>query len=43
MRRAGYGRGYRYVHADPRAREEMECLPEALRGRRYWEEEENDE
>jgi putative ATPase len=38
MRRAGYGRGYRYVHADPRAREEMECLPEALRGRRYWEE-----
>jgi len=40
MRRAGYGRGYRYVHADPRAREEMECLPEALRGRRYWEEDE---
>jgi len=44
MKRAGYGKGYRYVHADPRAREEMQCLPESLRGRRYWEEEkENDE
>src|SRR5438105_5957780 len=40
MKAVGYGRGYRYVHADPRAREEMECLPEALRGRRYWEEDE---
>ncbi len=36
MKRSGYGRGYRYVHDDPRAREEMECLPERLRGRRYW-------
>ncbi|HEX3558425.1 MAG TPA: replication-associated recombination protein A [Pyrinomonadaceae bacterium] len=44
MKRAGYGRDYRYVHADPRARQEMECLPESLRGRRYWEEdEESDE
>jgi len=44
MKRVGYGKGYRYVHADPRAREEMQCLPESLRGRRYWEEEkENDE
>ncbi|MDQ3744091.1 MAG: replication-associated recombination protein A [Acidobacteriota bacterium] len=42
MKRSGYGRGYRYVHDDPRAREEMECLPERLRGRRYWEEEESD-
>src|SRR3954469_10992882 len=32
MRRAGYGRDYRYVHDDPNAREEMSCLPEALRG-----------
>lgn len=39
MKRAGYGSGYRYVHDDPRAREEMECLPESLRGRRYWREE----
>jgi putative ATPase len=43
MKRAGYGRGYRYAHDDPRAREEMECLPERLRGRRYWEGEENAE
>jgi putative ATPase len=43
MKRAGYGKGYRYVHSDPRALEEMSCLPERLLGRRYWEEEENDE
>ena len=40
MKRAGYGKGYRYVHNDPRAREEMSCLPESLRGRKYWEEDE---
>ena len=39
MKRSGYGKGYRYVHEDPGAREEMSCLPEALRGRKYWEEE----
>ncbi len=38
MRKAGYGEGYRYVHNDPKAREEMECLPEKLRGRKYFEE-----
>lgn len=38
MRRVGYGSGYRYVHTDARAREEMECLPEALRGRVYYDE-----
>src|ERR687886_652066 len=38
MKRAGYGKGYRYVHDDPRAREEMECLPERLKGKVYWEE-----
>ncbi|MDQ3653284.1 MAG: replication-associated recombination protein A [Acidobacteriota bacterium] len=37
MKRTGYGGGYRYVHDDPRAREEMECLPERLRGKTYWE------
>src|SRR5579885_985770 len=40
MKRAGYGKGYRYVHDDPRAREEMAALPERLRGRKYWEEDE---
>jgi len=39
MKRSGYGKGYRYVHEDPGAREEMSCLPETLRGRKYWEEE----
>ncbi len=35
MKHLGYGGGYRYVHDDTAAREEMECLPEALRGRIY--------
>jgi putative ATPase len=39
MRKAGYGEGYRYVHRDPAAKDEMECLPERLRGRRYFEDE----
>lgn len=38
MRKAGYGEGYRYVHNDPTAKEEMECLPETLRGRKYFKE-----
>ena len=36
MRKAGYSEGYRYVHSDPQAKEEMECLPERLRGRKYF-------
>ncbi len=35
MKQEGYGRGYRYVHDDPGAREEMACLPERLAGRDY--------
>jgi putative ATPase len=35
MRAAGYGKGYRYVHDDPAAAEEMPCLPPSLEGRRY--------
>ena len=38
MRRQGYGKGYRYAHDDASAREEMACLPEGLRGRKYWKE-----
>lgn len=38
MKHAGYGEGYRYVHSDPKAKDEMECLPESLRGRKYFEE-----
>jgi putative ATPase len=37
MKEAGYGKGYRYVHDDPAAREEMECMPPSLAGRRYFE------
>lgn len=37
MTRAGYGQGYRYVHDDPKAKDEMPCLPESLRGHRYYE------
>ena len=39
MKNVGYGTGYRYVHNDPKAKDEMTCLPESLRGRKYFEEE----
>ena len=35
MREAGYGEGYRYVHDDPDAEREMQCLPPSLQSRRY--------
>jgi putative ATPase len=41
MKRIGYGSGYRYVHSDRRAREEMSCLPDALGDRVYYTEEES--
>ena len=37
MKQVGYGKDYRYVHEDPAARDEMDCLPEKLRGRNYFE------
>ena len=36
MKGLGYGQGYRYVHNDPHAREEMPCLPERLQGHVYF-------
>ena len=36
MKHLGYGKGYRYVHSDPNAKDEMSCLPEKLRGRVYY-------
>lgn len=36
MKHIGYGKDYRYVHNDPEAQEEMECLPSQLRGRKYF-------
>ena len=41
MKRQGYGKGYRYAHEDPAASREMACLPEALRGKKYWDDEES--
>ena len=35
MKAVGYGKGYRYAHDDPKASEEMTCLPPSLGGRRY--------
>jgi putative ATPase len=35
MKGVGYGGGYRYVHDDPAARDEMPCLPERFQGRDY--------
>jgi len=37
MKSEGYGVGYRYAHDDPAAAREMECMPDSLRGRRYFE------
>ena len=35
MKEVGYGAGYRYAHDDPKAKEEMKCLPPSLQKRRY--------
>jgi putative ATPase len=42
MKRVGYGSGYRYVHSDKGAKDEMECLPKSLSGRVYYTEEPGD-
>jgi putative ATPase len=42
MKHIGYGKDYRYVHSDPDAREEMECLPPELQGRTYFHTDEDD-
>jgi putative ATPase len=36
MKHFGYGQGYRYVHNDPLAKEEMNCLPARLQGKEYY-------
>jgi putative ATPase len=35
LKGVGYGEGYRYVHNDPAAAAEMQCLPPGLVGRNY--------
>ncbi len=37
MKNLGYGKDYRYVHNDAEAKEEMACLPEKLKGKVYYE------
>jgi putative ATPase len=36
MANFGYGKGYQYAHHEPEKLTDMECLPENLRGRRYY-------
>ena len=36
MKREGYGAGYRYAHDHPDAVTDLECLPERLRGTRFY-------
>lgn len=36
MKHLGYGKEYRYVHSDAAAKDEMECLPEKLKGHIYF-------
>src|SRR6267143_1664566 len=43
MKHLGYGKEYRYVHSDPKAKEEMSCLPEKLKGKAYFKPEETAE
>jgi putative ATPase len=43
MKHLGYGKGYRYVHSDADAQEEMSCLPAKLKGRVYFAEQETED
>ena len=36
MKGLGYGAGYRYAHDEEEGVSAMECLPDGLRGRRYY-------
>jgi len=36
MQSLDYGRGYQYAHDDPEGVADMDCLPERLRGRRFY-------
>jgi len=37
MKQLDYGKGYKYAHDEPDGMAEMECLPPAHRGRRFYE------
>ncbi len=36
MKDAGYGEGYRYAHDEKGAVADLECLPDELAGRRFF-------
>jgi putative ATPase len=36
MKDLGYGKGYQYAHDLENKVADMECMPDALRGRRYY-------
>jgi putative ATPase len=36
MKELDYGKGYRYAHDEPGRVADMDCLPDSLRGRRYY-------
>jgi putative ATPase len=42
MKNLGYGKDYRYVHSDAQAKEEMSCLPEKLKGKVYYEDDQSE-
>ena len=37
MKQLGYGKGYKYAHDEAAGVASMDCLPEHLKGRRYYE------
>src|SRR4030095_12778038 len=43
MKHLGYGKDYRYVHSDASAKDLMSCLPEKLKGRVYFQEDQTTE
>jgi len=43
MKHLGYGKDYRYVHSDAKAKEEMSCLPEKLKGKVYYQDDQTTE
>jgi putative ATPase len=36
MKQLDYGKGYKYAHDEPEGVADMECLPPAQRGRRFY-------
>ncbi len=36
MKQLGYHKGYKYAHDDPEGSKEMECLPEKIKGKKFF-------